>query len=315
MASAARPGRSPPAGRSRTVANGILHCSPMIEGNERRGDSGEAEPTKCLARLLIQSRRQRIALDLGDLADQGLEPASDVEANEVDDLVAELSGRPVRGWKIGCTSEHAQRLLNAAGPFAGRVYTVLQPDPSPKGGPDPVVVDEPFAVEPLLEGEFAFTFGAGLPPTGEPRDRSTVVEAVAMVHPAIEFVGGRYQEFLGAPLRFIIADAGANIMLVLGPGVALHAGLADRLNGLAATMTVDGEVTGSGSGGDVLGHPIDALVWLVNHLAGRGIGIDAGQIVTTGTATQVCTLPIGSRARLEIATIGSVAVERVGAAG
>lgn len=315
MASAVASGGRPRPADPVLRATGILHFTPMTDGDERRGDPGETQPATRLARLLIQSRRQGVALGLGDLVEQRLEPASDVEANQVDDLVAELSGRPVRGWKIGCTSEHAQRLLNAVGPFAGRVYAVLQPDPSPKGGPDPVVVDEPFAVEPLLEGEFAFTFGAGLRPTGEPCDRSTVVEAVAMVHPAIEFVGGRYREFLGAPLRFVIADAGANIMLVLGPGVALDAGLADRLNGLAATMTVDGEVTGSGSGGDVLGHPIDALVWLVNHLAGRGIGIDAGQIVTTGTATQVCTLPIGSRARLEIATIGSVAVERVGAAG
>ncbi len=287
----------------------------MTDDREHTGESGDIELTRRLARLLIESRRQGMALDLGDLVGQKLEPAGDVEANHVDDVVAELSGWPVRGWKIGCTSEHAQRLLNAAGPFAGRVYTVLEPDRSSSSDPEPVVISESFAVEPLLEGEFAFTFGAGLRPTGEPHDRAAVVEAVATVHPAIEFVGGRYQEFLGAPLRLIIADAGANIMLVLGPGVPLEAGLADRLDALAATMNVDGKVTGSGSGADVLGHPVDALVWLVNHLAGRGIGIDAGQTVTTGTATQVSMLPVGSQARLEIEKLGSVAVDRVGVTG
>jgi 2-keto-4-pentenoate hydratase len=291
----------------------------MTDNSGRAGRPGETEVTRRLARLLIESRERGPALDPGRLVEEGLEPASDVEANRVDDLVAELSGRPVQGWKIGCTSEHAQRLLNATGPFAGRVYTVLKTapasHPSSSGGPEPVAIAEPFAVEPLLEGEFAFTFGADLPPTGEPRDRAAVVEAVATVHPAIEFVGGRYQVFLGAPLRLIIADAGANIMLVLGPEVPLDTGLADRLDGLEATMTVDGEVTGSGRGADVLGHPVDALVWLVNHLAGRGIGVDAGQTVTTGTATQVSSLPAGSQARFEIEELGSVAVDRADAAG
>ncbi len=287
----------------------------MTDDSGHTGRSGDTEVTRRLARLLIESRHVGVALDLGRLAEQGLEPSSESAANEVDDLVAALSGRPVRGWKIGCTSEHAQRLLNATGPFAGRVYTVLEPHASSSSGPEPAAIAEPFAVEPLLEGEFAFTFGTDLPPTGQLRDRAAVVEAVATVHPAIEFVGGRYQEFLGAPLPFIIADAGANIMLVLGPGVPLDTGLADRLDSLAATMTVDGEVTGSGRGADVLGHPVDALRWLVNHLAGRGIGIDAGQTVTTGTATQVSSLPVGSQGRLEIEELGSVAVDRVDAAG
>lgn len=296
------------------MVDDFLHFSAMSDQSSH-DDAGHAETRRRLARLLIASRERGMALDLGPLAEDGLEPPNERAANEVDDLVADLWGRPAQGWKIGCTSEHAQRLLNASGPFAGRVYTVVESHPSPSGDPKPVTISESFAVEPLLEGEFAFTFGTDLRPAGEPCDRATVIKAVATVHPAIEFVGGRYREFLGAPLPFVVADAGANLMLVLGPGVPLDAGLADRLGGLAATMTVDGEVTGSGRGADVLGHPIDALVWLVDHLAGRGIGIEAGQTVTTGTATQVSMLPVGSRARLEVATIGSIAVERVGAAG
>ena len=35
-------------------------------------------------------------------------------------------------------------------------------------------------------------------------------------------------------------------------------------------MTINGEPAGEGYGRDVLGHPLDALAWLANTLAGRG---------------------------------------------
>lgn len=253
-----------------------------------------------LAGLLLDARRSRVAIDE---VPPGCIPADDAEASAVDDAVAAGLGLPVRGWKIGCTSEHAQAMLGASGPFAGRVYDVRAD--GAEIGPDALWA------EPNLEGEFAFTIGDDLTPVDRPRTRDEIVGAVASIHPAIEMVGGRYARFVGTPLRCLIADAGANTLLVLGPGVAPAEVDLGALASVAATMTVDGHVTGSGTGADVLGDPIEALRWLVAHLGSRDIGLDAGSVVTTGTATQVSALPIGSTATATLDGIGSVTVHRI----
>jgi 2-keto-4-pentenoate hydratase len=46
---------------------------------------------------------------------------------------------------------------------------------------------------------------------------------------------------------------------------------------------VAGREQGRGHGRDVLGHPLDALAWLANHLQSRGLQLQAGDIVTTGS--------------------------------
>lgn len=227
-------------------------------------------------------------------------PLGEAEANAVDDLVAETSGWELRGWKIGCTSEHAQQLLGASGPFAGRVYSVF--DTGVTLGPGDLLS------EPHLEGEFAFTMATDLAPTDDGHTRDDVIGAIADVRPAIEIVGGRFRQFIGAPLFDLIADAGANSHLVLGVDVPLED--ADSLASTAATMTVDGEETGAGTGAAVLGNPVDALAWLANHLSSRGITLRAGEVVTTGTATQVSPLPPGATSVCHIDGIGSVSLTR-----
>ena len=256
------------------------------------------ERIEAVARILYEARIHREPL--GPLPDE-LRPVSPEEAQAIEDRVAALSGWPVRGWKIGCTSEHAQQMLGSPGPFAGRVYSVFE-DGATLSGYD-------LPNEPNLEGELAFRFGSDVSPSAEPIERSALIDAVSEVMPAIEFVGGRFHDFLGTPLNCLMADAGANTHLVLGqPTTDLDL---ETLGEAAGTMTVDGEVTGSGVGADVLGHPLNALAWLVDHLGGRGIGLEAGQVVTTGTATQVSGLPVGGTAVANFVGVGSVSVSRV----
>lgn len=234
-----------------------------------------------------------------------LVPATTVAAYEVDDAVAERIGRPVLGWKIGCTSEHARRVLGADGPLAGRVYDIMA------DGAD--LEPDALASEPLLEGEFAFSIGTDLPPVGRERTRGEVIDAIGAVHPAIEIIGGRFAAFGGTPLNAIVADAGGNSLLIRG--LANDRFDPDGLPSAAATLTIDGELAGSGLGSDVLGDPIEALRWLINHLSDRGIELGRGQVVTTGTATQISPLPPGSSAVVTIEGLGSVRVSRQDGSG
>jgi 2-keto-4-pentenoate hydratase len=72
------------------------------------------------------------------------------------------------------------------------------------------------------------------------------------------------------------------------------------------SVTVNGKVLREGSGGNVLGHPLNALEWLVNNLSARGLGLKAGQYVTTGVTTEVYMAERGDRITAHFGPVGSV---------
>lgn len=245
------------------------------------------------AQSLIEARVNQQPID--DLPESS-RPSTPAEAEAVDDRVAEITGWPVLGWKVGCTSLASQKLLGADGPFAGRIYSV-----SDSGVPVP---PKSIVSTPHLEGEFAFVMHRALAGNQDSFTPDQILQAVGELRPAIEVVGGRFTKFVGVPFLSIIADAGSNSHLVLGQPASTW-DPAD-LPSQEATMSIDGALATSGSGQDVLDSPMNSLLWLANHLAGRGITIEAGHVVTTGTATKVTELPAGSTAVADFGPLGSV---------
>jgi 2-keto-4-pentenoate hydratase len=61
-----------------------------------------------------------------------------------------------------------------------------------------------------------------------------------------------------------------------------------------------------GRGANVLGHPLNALEWLVHSLSARGLGLKAGQYVTTGVTTEVYMAERGDRITADFGPVGSV---------
>ena len=71
-------------------------------------------------------------------------------------------------------------------------------------------------------------------------------------------------------------------------------------------MTINGRPAGEGKGGDVLGHPLEALAWLTNTLAQRGKSLKKDMIVMTGGIVSTKFLNQGDEVRFEIAGLGEV---------
>jgi 2-oxo-3-hexenedioate decarboxylase/2-keto-4-pentenoate hydratase len=70
---------------------------------------------------------------------------------------------------------------------------------------------------------------------------------------------------------------------------------------------INHQEVGQGTGADVLGHPFHALAWLANHLASKGRGLQAGQIVLTGSLVKTVWLKPGDRVVMELDGLGTVA--------
>jgi 2-keto-4-pentenoate hydratase len=178
------------------------------------------------------------------------------------------------GWKIGCTALDQQKFLGAAEPFGGRIFSYLAFD-SParlQGGQ--------FHMR-GIEAEFAFRLGRDLPVRGRDYSREEVADAVIAVHPTIEIVNTRYDDWLKVGVPSLVADNGAHGAFVSGPALMDWRSL-DLVNH-KVTLSVDGKEVASGTGARVLGDPLLALAWLANDRCRRGDSLAAGQVVTTGT--------------------------------
>lgn len=252
------------------------------------------------ARLIGEARlgRQRFA---GLPAE--LRPADEAAAYAVQDaLKALLSeaglGRPA-GYKIGCTTAVMQRYLGIDHPCAGHVFERCIHD----SGATFAAGD---FVRPGVECEIAVELSHALSPRHAPFERAQVAAAVACVRAAIEIVDDRYVDWRAIDAPTLVADDFFHAALVLGPRVYEWQGL--DLAALRGVTRVNGIQVGTGSGADVLGHPLNALVWLVNSRAERGLGIAAGDIVSLGSLTETRWLTPGETAEIEIERLGTVRV-------
>ena len=130
--------------------------------------------------------------------------------------------------------------------------------------------------------------------------------AVASVHPAIEVPDSRYTDWLSMKAPDLIGDNAIGCLLCLGPAAA--DGLDRDLAGQPVIVRVNGEVVSEGAGRNVLGDPWNVMVWLANHLGARGLTLEAGHVVTTGSAADVVQCQPGDTVTAEFGPIGRAEV-------
>lgn len=206
---------------------------------------------------------------------------------------------PVAGWKIGCTSEVAQRILGVAEPMYGPVFAsaVIQ---SPAALPS--------AALPMmaLECEFAFRLRRDLLAGEGPFGRDQVIQAVGAVIPAIEVISTRLDDFAKYGGPQIVADCGANGALVLGEPEMDWEDM--ELDSHPVSLAVDGVPRATGAGNAVLGHPLNAMIWFVNHFTEAGEDLHAGDVISTGTCTGLLPISAGETAVADFGCLGLVQI-------
>ena len=230
------------------------------------------------AETLAESRRLNL---LARLPIDGIASRAEAEALQAQ-AVGALGFLPV-GYKIGATSPEAQRLLQSPAPFFAPIFA------------EDIV--ESGATYPLpagllgVECEFAFVFARDFPHPGETIARDALAGAVGECLCALEIVGRRVEP--GIPLNeaSAVADFALNIALVRGSAIPDWRSM--DLTAIEVSAAVDGEVVAKGGASAVLGHPLNALVWLAEALQARGTGFKTGEIVSTGTCTGIVPMTSG----------------------
>jgi len=224
-----------------------------------------------------------------------LRPATLDDSWEVQRELDRRAGARV-GWKIAATSPAGQRQIGADGPQLGRLYdrTVVEPGAALPAGP---------LTMKSAEAEFAFVM-AGAPTAA---DRASVLEAIGALHPAIEVPDSRFDDFTAVGLPSLVADAMCIAHVVVGPPAP--AWTPEELPSHPVRMLRNDEVAARGSGANVLGDPIEALVWLAGVLDARGEALDEGDLVITGACTPPNPVAPGDFLVADFGALGRVDVQ------
>ena len=200
----------------------------------------------------------------------GLELAYNVQ----DQLIAlrtAVSGQTIAGYKIGVTTPRMQQMVGLDHPIAGALLS---------GGvmASPARVNSAAYVRLGLECEVAVRLGIPLDGRACAPSREQAAASISEVAAAFEIIEDRAADYKALDMPGLVADNSWNAGVILGEPRPLP-DLAD----LKGRLRVNGEAADSGSTKDVLGHPLNSLIWLCEHLGRRNARIEAGQWIMTGS--------------------------------
>lgn len=257
---------------------------------------------KAAAKRLFEAHRQRerfIPLP------QELAPRTEGEAYAIQDAFVAMRAQKlgaVVGYKIALTSAEMRRFVGVQTPMAGMMHeSTLHRSPARVRAADYVRL--------IVEFEIAVQIAEDLPAADKPFSRERVARAVGAVMPALELADDRnadYKALASHPLE-LIADNCWNEGAVLGAPVRDWKDI--DLGAVRGVATINGNKVGEGRGADAMGHPLDAVAWLADHLASSGRGLLRGDVVITGSIVTTKSVTAGDHVRFEVRQLGAVELQ------
>lgn len=211
----------------------------------------------------------------------------------------ESLGLESAGWKIGAAAEEIRRAENVPSPSPGRIYR--------RG-----VFESPARLPPELfvnyrncECEYAFEVGVDFPPRDREWTEADARRGIESLFPALELGDTVFDDWYGASGYFgSCFDNGGGAAFVRGPKCADW----EQVDLVSAGVDVylDGNYVKSGRGEAAMGHPVTSLTWLLNWLREQGMGLSAGEVVSTGTCTGHLFAQPGDTVRADFGALGTV---------
>lgn len=232
----------------------------------------------------------RKAKTRGPCIPEACRPADTDSAVAIHQRVLELLGQTVGGWKCGTPN-----------PLTGPIVAALPASAILRSSPCAVP-----GAKGEIEPEIAFVIAHDLPPRATPYTDEEIRRAIKEARMVLELITTRYADKASATPPEVLADAYNHHGLFIGPvipNVLDHA-----LERLHVTVRTDSGTLFDKIHPHPSGHPLNSLTWLVHFLNGRGQGLKAGQIVTTGSYAGIVEAPLGVPIHAELNGLASLDV-------
>jgi len=245
--------------------------------------------------ILKRAEAERQAIGpVSDLFEGGLtlDQAHDICEASIAERIA--AGDPLRGFKVGFTNIPVRDKMGLPDSTYGYL---LESMVLPSGGT--LAMSE--LIAPRIECEICFRLAKPL--SGKGLSIEQVLDATNAVAAALEICDARIRDWK-CPYPDFFADNGFSARIVLEG--SWHDVRDVDLLGESVVLSQDGVQIAEGRGEMAMGHPANAVSWLAGKLADRGKGLEAGQLVMTGTLTPILTIEADSTYEAAFSTLGTV---------
>jgi 2-keto-4-pentenoate hydratase len=196
-------------------------------------------------------------------------------------FLAQNYGKRV-GYKAGLTSPAVQKRFNHAAPVRGDLFEKMLLK-------DGAEVPAKFGARPLYEADIVVEVkDAGINGAKTPLE---ALRHIARIYPFIELpdlIVEDPSKITGASLTY--SNVGARLG-VLGTPIEVKAATPQLVEALAAmrvrVFDHDGKEVDAGKGSDILGQPLNAVLWLAKDLKSRGAALKKGDLLSLGSFSKL----------------------------
>ena len=157
-----------------------------------------------------------------------------------------------------------------------------------------------------VEAEFVLQLGVSVMPTEKDYSEEELINLVSGWYCGAEIASSPMAVVNERGATSIISDFGNNAGVLVGPQIADWQ--TRPLDAMPAKVIVDHEIVGETTAAAVPGGPLQALRFLIELCATRGIELPAGTLVSSGAVTGVHDVKMDSIARVEFGPFGSFEV-------
>ncbi len=206
----------------------------------------------------------------------------------------------IAGWKIGRVPPELEAQLGAPR-VVGPIFRQKVARPARDHVALVPVFEGGFAA---VEAEFVVRLGRDAPPKKLDWTLGEAAALVAAIHMGIETAGSPLATINVLGPVAVASDFGNNNGLILGP--ALEGWQKTPWEDFPCETWIDGVCVGKGSAASIPGGPIEALRFLLGHLAARGRPLTAGTLVSTGAATGIHDIVAGQSSEVRFGSRGTL---------
>ena len=209
------------------------------------------------------------------------------------------AGERVIGKKIGVTSKAVMNMLGVYQPDFGYLTDAMVYN-------EGEAIPAETLIQPKAEGEIAFVLKKSLKGPGV--TGADVLAATDGVMACFEIVDSRIKDWK-IKIQDTVADNASCGAFVLGDRLVDPRTV--DLGTCGMVLEKNGEIVATGSGAAALGAPANAVAWLANTLGRQGVGLEAGEVVLSGSLAIMVPVKAGDSLRVSIGGIGGCSVRFV----
>lgn len=218
-------------------------------------------------------------------------PTGLAEAYAIQEESISLWPDAIAGWKVAAIHPDLRAQLKSermSGPAFSQ--SVIRVKPGEIG--EIAVIPGGFIA---VETEIGIVLNEDIEPRTTPWTMPDLLPLIAGVHLAMEIAGSPLPTINDIGPWAIVSDFGNNSGIAVG--AAIEGWDKGALDDLKTEMRIEGQTIGLGRAVGANGGPLDAFLFLVNHLASRNRGLKKGDVISAGATTGVHPIEIGQVAK------------------